>query len=340
MRQGKNPAKETARTSNDIYHRVVVPIYIPNTTEDYFKEALDVLTLSLESLLRTVHKNTRITLINNGCCLEVVTYLKELFVSDNAVDQLLHFQTNLGKVNALRAGALGNAEAFFTITDADVLFKNDWQSAVENVFNAFPQAGMVSPVPVSNMFKHKAASSTFGYGLLKNIIKFKKVIDPDGLKKFEQSVGANLFKGKRLEQFLCLENKKGAAVISCGHFVATLRAEVFFEGPNEPSSLLIDSKEDFKYIDKPNNEMGYLRLATLNNYAYHMGNRVAPWMKDILLHLHQEEADGAFKNNLPKATKRSSWKVSFYKTLHRLFLIRTPIRKRYFRKLGMKDSSY
>ncbi|OAB75741.1 glycosyltransferase family A protein [Cochleicola gelatinilyticus] len=340
MRIGKNPAKEHTTSTAQSYHRVVVPVYIPNLEEAYFKEGLLILRYCLESLLKTVHHKTRISIFNNASCEEVSDYLKELFATHTAIDQLVHSKTNIGKINAIHACVRGQSEALITITDADVLFLNNWQQGVEKVFHDFPQAGMVSPVPVSNIYKHKAASSTFGYGFSKGMVSFENVPDPDALVKFQESVGANLFEGSRLKKFLCLKNKNGAAVLSCGHFVATLRSEVFQHAPKASAKDLISKKTDFEYIDKPNNELGYLRLATLQNYAYHLGNASEPWMHDIFSKISTNTTPPFFAEKPSEAIIKSSLMVQCYKLLHTFILQKAPIRKLYFRWKGMKDPTY
>ena len=78
MRKGTNPEKKDNLLDIDQYHRVIIPVYIPNLTEDYFKEALVILKLCTQSLLKTIHSKTKISIIDNGCCTEVSDYLKSL----------------------------------------------------------------------------------------------------------------------------------------------------------------------------------------------------------------------------------------------------------------------
>jgi len=340
LRIGKNPAKEENKILADSYHRVVVPVYIPNLEEEYFKHGLTILRYCLESLLKTIHSKTRISIFNNGSCKEVSTYLEELLNANDRIDQLILSKKNIGKINAIHSCVRGHSESLITITDADVLFLNDWQQGVEEVFQNFPQAGMVSPVPVSNIYKHDAASSTFGYGFSKNLITFEDIPDKDGLLRFQESVGAELFTASRLQKFLCLKNSKGVAVLSCGHFVATLRTEVFQNAPSQEASDLISKETDYKYIDEPNNELGFLRLATINNYAFHLGNSPQLWMEKTFNEIKANNSEPFFIGELPNASKKSSFIVSWYKLLHKLILQKASIRKRYFRSKGMKDPNY
>ena len=143
-----------------------------------------------------------------------------------------------------------------------------------------------------------------------------------------------------MEKFLCLKNKKGSAVVSCGHFVATIRAEVFQNAPQPTATDLISKETDFNYIDKPNNDLGYLRLATLDNYAYHLGNSPESWMEETFNKIESKNVDAFFETAVPKAIKKSKFTIGWYRLLQKIFLDRGPIRRFYFRRKGMKDASY
>ena len=52
MRIGQNPEKSDTELKTDIIHRIVIPVYIPNLTESYFRDGLDILKLCIVSLLK------------------------------------------------------------------------------------------------------------------------------------------------------------------------------------------------------------------------------------------------------------------------------------------------
>jgi len=185
MRVGINPEKENKNLTIEAYHRVIIPVYIPNLNEDYFKDGLQILKYNIESLLATIHSKTRISIVNNNCCNEVTAYLKKKYVENFCIDQLLNSKINLGKVNAINAVVKGNLEPLITITDADVLFVQGWQQEVEKVFLEFPNAGMVSPVPSSIGYRGEFLNSTYFYGFLKGILYFKEVKNPDLWKELD-----------------------------------------------------------------------------------------------------------------------------------------------------------
>lgn len=294
MRIGVNPEKGNKDIHIENYHRIIVPVYIPHF-EGYFEDSFEVFKLCIQSLLKTVHKKTRITIYNNNCHPLVKGFIDEQFEKNILIDQVFHSKENLGKINAILAASKGNLEPLITITDADVLFEKGWQSAVEEVFVNFPEAGMVSPVPSSKALSN-CTSSTLFYGFFKGKLKFEDVVNPQAMHKFDLSLGNKelLYKPIHLEKYLVLKSRKksGAAVVGCGHFVATLKRAVFDLGTSEPAYIKIVGGVEAKFIDKPNDDLGYLRLATKENYAFHMGNKLENWMFDIVSNLKQETSEG------------------------------------------------
>ena len=171
MRIGSNPEIKNKDIKINAYHRVIIPVYIPNF-EGYFSDLLEVFKLCLESLLKTVHNETRITIFNNNSHQLVKEYIDSKYSESNIIDQVFHSKENLGKVNAILASSQGNLEPLITITDADVLFKKGWQKAVEEVYIGFPEAGMVSPVP-SPLAYNNLTANNWTYALLKGKLFFE-----------------------------------------------------------------------------------------------------------------------------------------------------------------------
>ena len=337
MRIGTNPEKDSNPLQIDNYHRVIVPVYIPNF-EGYFKDAFSVFKLCIESLLLTVHSKTRITIYNNQCHPDVKHFIDELYNQSALIDQVFHSKENLGKINAILAAAKGNLEPLITITDADVFFKLGWQENVEQLFVAFPHAGMISPVPVSKTYKTYTANNWM-YGFYNGKIFFDKIINPDALKKFYDSLGnANgIFKPIHLEKYLILKNKKNnaEAVMGCGHFVATLRREVLDKGNAEPAFFKIQNGVEGKFIDKPNEDLGFLRIATKENYAYHMGNTTEEWMYEEFKLLPKSK-DDVFLTHLPKAQHLSKLSTKIGKFVVRV-LDKKSIRVKVLSYLGLQS---
>ena len=334
MRIGINPEKHNNQLSIEHYHRVVIPVYIPNLEDNYFKDALVILKLCFSSLLATIHNKTKISIINNGSCNAVSAYLDELYRNNDSIDQLLYSKINLGKVNALYSVIKSNLEPLITISDADVMFLPNWQEAVEKIFINFPEAGMISPVPSSLAYRSKFINSTVYYGIIKGKIRFERVVSQEGLIKFEKSIGRKMYDDIHLEKYLTISNVKSTAVIGCGHFVATLRSEVFKSSPPEVSAHKIVGGSENLYFDIPNDKAGFLRLATKDNYAYHLGNIFEPWMKDKINHILKQSKSKSLDIELPKGKPISKVQYNLGKLLY--ILLFKKFKSLYFRLKGVK----
>jgi len=333
MRVGTNPEKENHALQVDIYHRVIIPVYIPNF-EGYFKDGLEVFKLCIQSLLITIHPKTRVTIYNNASHETVKNYINDLYEKETLIDQVFHSKTNVGKINAILAASKGCLEPLITISDADVFFKNDWQPSVEQQFIDFPNAGMVSPVPSSTAFKSFVDVNWY-YGFFKGKIRFENVRDKEGLIKFDESLGnpQPLYNPIHLEKYLVLSNKKGKAVMGCGHFVATLRREVFDKGSNSPAFNKIIGGVENKFIDLPNENLGFLRLATVENYAYHLGNTIEEWMFDEFDKLIKKDIP-MIQNAFPLKKENTQLKLKIGKII-RVLLLNKFVNIFYFIRLGL-----
>ena len=334
MRIGINPEKENNQLSLESYHRVVIPVYIPNLEEDYFKDGLKIFELCVKSLLHTIHSKTRISLIDNGCCKIVQDYLKELYDSYNEIDQLLNSKINLGKVNAIYSAVKSNLEPLITISDADVMFLPNWQNNVEGVLRDFPESGMVSPVPSSLGYRSKFINSTIYYGVFKGKIDFDNVVNPEGLKKFQESIGREMYDTIHLEKYITVSNSKSTAVVGCGHFVATLRADIFKTAPSEVCQHKIVGGSENAYFDIPNDEAGFLRLATKDNYAYHLGNVLEPWMDQKMQEILNKPKNEILLEKFPNGKPVSKFQYQIGK-LFRILLFKR-FKTQYFRLKGVK----
>jgi hypothetical protein len=284
LRVGSNPGKKRRVEGADWYHRIVIPVHIPSIADEYFMESLEILKISLSSLIATIHSQTRISLVSDASCGEVIEFLAQFGDGCSMLDQLLISKTNIGKVNALNSAIKSNNEELFTLADADTLFLPGWQSAVENIFVEFESAGIVSPVPIagSSMALSENASSTIFGGLIKRRIGRETIKDKNALSRYWESIGPNHFKEAEKEEVLVLRGDSINAAVGSGHFAITVRSEVFENSPNRPSGSFALGSAEGEYFDRPNNDSGFFRLSTTSNHAFHMGNRLEEWMKDEL----------------------------------------------------------
>ena len=331
MRIGSNPEKDK-QIEQKGYHRIIIPVYIPNL-EAYFEKGLEFTKLCLESLFKTTHTKSVITIVNNGSCQEITNYLQELYALGK-VDQLIHNKNNVGKIDAVIPIARSASEELITIGDGDVLFKDGWIQAVEEVFVNFPEAGMVAPVPNPTFYRVHSENTLFD-AFFKGKLRFQSICDKGDLLRFAESIDAvdTMYKKKsRLNSQLTVNRKEFSALVGCGHFVSTLRREVFDYAPAKPSRLAYAAKADKDYIDIPNDKAGLWRLATAENYAYHMGNTPQRWIYD---EFDKIKGDISETKDIPASTK---WNINLTvkSAFNRLWLNKFT-RPFFFKRMGLKE---
>lgn len=285
MRVGFNPHKDQPQEQSAYLHQVVVPVYIPNQ-EGYFTESFKIFQLCLESMFSTIHPKTFITIVNNGSGNFVKEYLDEL-LQLGKIQELIHTQ-NIGKLNAILKGLVGNDIELVTISDADVLFLPDWQKETVKVFSQVPKAGVVGIVPQFKMHETNCGTVLFDAFFNKKL-KFIPVKNRSALIRFYDSIGWDRnYNQDYLKYNLGLEiNADLKVLVGSGHFVATYKKDMFQEITAYLNYKLGGTSEG--YLDKAPLKKGYWRLTTYDNYAYHMGNTLEDWMKIEGLYKNKNE---------------------------------------------------
>ncbi|WP_281637404.1 glycosyltransferase family A protein [Flavobacterium marginilacus] len=324
MRVGINPNKDKHQEPNDFFHQVVIPVYIPNH-EGYFRDSFKILKYCLESLFKTCHPKTYLVIVNNGSSIEVINYLDDLY-KEGKIQELIHTSA-IGKLNAILKGIAGHNFDLITISDADVLFLNDWQKETYDVFENFRKTGVVSPVPSSKMLKQFTENIYFD-NIFSKKLKFTETKDKLGLQMFAESIGnIGLYKDIHLNKNLTITNNNVNAVIGAGHFIATYRGECFDGIKKRFSSYSLGGDSEKTLLDKPAQDKGYWRLSTAGNYAYHMGNTFEDWMLEAFSAIKENKTEINIPNYLTKNSNtylrylaKFFFKVITRKVIWQLFL--------------------
>ena len=284
MRIGYNPHKDQVLEKSEFIHQVVMPVYIPNQ-DGYFKDSLSILKLSLESLFKTTHNKTFFSIVNNGSCKTVTTYLDDLY-KKGAIQELIQ-TTNIGKLNAVLKGLSGNNIELVTITDADVLFASGWQLETAKVFKTYPKAGVVGIVPQFNMFKSYSGNVIYD-NLLNSKLKFLPIKSPKALALFYKSIGWDETYNKDFLKYgLGIENKEVNVLLGSGHFVATYKKQQFDTLKSYLGYKLGGNSEG--YLDSAALKFDYWRVTTQENYAFHMGNVLEDWMHEVTINKYNKD---------------------------------------------------
>lgn len=278
MRIGDNESRDKRVAAVKVQHRVIIPLYIPHET-DYYEDAFPIFKMCVQSIKAGAVDKVPITVIANGCSHEIHEKLLAL-VPLGLIDELFVETEQLGKINSIRKAIQASEEHFLTITDGDVLFLNDWDRAVCEVFTAFPQATAVAPVPIHKTFNQYVTNIWFDY-LFSKDIAFAKAKNPQALEQFVKSIGWPHLNDSQKLEILTLKAANGIeAVVGCSHFCTTYRKEVFKFAPQEPTQFTLSGDSEKRYLDLPTIQANGYRLSTATNHAYHLGNVLEPWMEE------------------------------------------------------------
>ena len=278
MRQGENKVRDKKLELEPCAHRVIIPLYIPNE-KDYYKDAYAIFKMCLLSLTKTATSPLKISVVSNGSCDTVNKKLVDL-TTEGYINELIIETEAIGKINSILKALRTANERLITITDGDVLFLNHWEQEVVNTFKAFPKAGMVSPVPIFRTHL-RLTSTIWRRCLFSKRLQFRPVKNPEAMTRFANSIGWPWLDEKFKDVIVTLKAKNGTiAVIGNSHFVGTYKREVFKNLPTENSIYKLGGDSEHLYTDIPILKSGGFRLATYDNYAYHLGNKLEPWMTE------------------------------------------------------------
>lgn len=285
MRKGKNPYKAKNKLIARYKHRVIIPFFIPNIKEEFYKGTIKTFELCLESLFNTINlKETAVTLINNNSCKEA-NAIAALYLKKGLITNYIINKENQGKVNPFLDIVKSCKEPIITLSDCDVLFYKGWENAVFNAFNKVQKAGCVSPVPAPHLSLNHVNVKTITSLFFKNKVKFGSVVKKDDFLNLFLSFGKNkkeILKNKFLKKQFFFKNRNDKYIIGATHYIASYRKEVFenkyFKKLNIPE-VFYEGIEYFN-IDCMIDRLGYYRISTIKPNAYHLGNTIPEFIKE------------------------------------------------------------
>ncbi|MEI6864477.1 glycosyltransferase family A protein [Flavicella sp.] len=307
MRIGVNPEKNKNSQIQYKKHRIIIPVYIPESDDAYFMNLLAVFKVSMNSLLNTIDiNNTLITVINNNCKKEVTKYVNSL-LSEGLIDKHVIYKENYGKVFTILSEARASYEDFITIADADVFYFNEWENKVFEVFRNFEKAGVVAPLPSPHAALYNNVSL---FGCLWGRPKMKNVVDSDSFKLFEEGTNnSKIFQDRKYnwkEKQYYLEHNSIKTCVGSGHFIATYR-NIFKQIAILKPKYVFKQADENKHLDQPFDLLGLCRLSTLTTNAYHLGNTIPNWVKNYVF--NNEKVRIPISNN----KKIKNFNIYFFK---------------------------
>ena len=274
MRVGHNPARFVEKVDQPAEITVTVVNCIPFLS-GYYEQSLDVLKLVVDSLHATREEAHPydVMIFDNHSCAEVRGYLKEAS-EQGKIQYLIFSDTNIGKIGAwnfMFGAAQGKYVAF---SDGDILFRPGWLQASLELFENFPNVGMVTARPYRASEKYSTATFDWAHKQGDRVLEEGGFLDWETVWEHGRSIGVSEEQARSdfpngVDYRLTYHGK--IAYIGASHFQFMTRRDLL------KSVIPIPSEQPMRgerALDIAFDEMKYLRLNTEKAFVMHMGNRL------------------------------------------------------------------
>ncbi len=159
MRIGQNPAKFVNSVPEPARVTAAIITYIPFLS-GYYVGMLDVLQACLGSLWTNTEMACDLLVFDNASCPQVRDWLSQMQQAGK-IQYLVLAQQNMGKAaawNFIFGAAPGEIIAY---ADADIYFEPGWLTALVEVLDALPNAGMVTGMPMWSPAQFSTATTAW-----------------------------------------------------------------------------------------------------------------------------------------------------------------------------------
>jgi glycosyltransferase involved in cell wall biosynthesis len=160
MRIGQNPAKYLKEVTQPARVTTAVLNYIPFLS-GFYAEALDVLTVCLESARRDPGAEMDLLVFDNGSCEEARQWLLDEHQAGR-IQYLVLSEKNLGKGGAWNVILGGAPGEIISYADSDVLFSPGWLARSLQLLETYPNVGMVTARPFRTREDYYSATLAWG----------------------------------------------------------------------------------------------------------------------------------------------------------------------------------
>jgi hypothetical protein len=275
MRIGQNPAKSINAVAQPKKVTVTMVTHVP-FVGGYHQESLDILEASLTSLSEHTQHPYDLMVFDNASGREVREYLLDA-QAHGRIQYLLLSEQNVGKAgawNVLFGAAQGEYVAY---ADSDVYFYPGWLSALMQVMEVFPKAGMITGMPLLN--PEEFSSSTLRWAGLHPEFKLERghLLPWDDFWRHAGTLGGDQEKARAFydrHESICLYANDHKYYVGAGHFQFLAPRKVLQQVLPIPSNRPMG---EVRQLDIAIDESGYLRLSTSEWWVEHIGNSLRGW---------------------------------------------------------------
>ncbi|PJH76504.1 MAG: hypothetical protein CO064_00885, partial [Anaerolineae bacterium CG_4_9_14_0_8_um_filter_58_9] len=187
MRVGQNPAKQITTVAQPADVTVTVVNFIP-FIGGFYEQSAEVLKYCLQSIWENTDQPFDLMVFDNHSCRQVQELLLDLYEQEK-IQYLVLSERNIGKIGAwnfMFGAAQGKYIAF---TDNDIYFQKGWLSSSMELFEAFPNVGMVTGRPLRTPEVFSSSTLEWGRKQPDGVLEEGKFIDWDTLWEHAISTG-------------------------------------------------------------------------------------------------------------------------------------------------------
>lgn len=280
MRVGQNPIKTVESIAPPAKVTVVVVSYIPFLS-GYYQHSLEVLRLCLSSLQANTAGEYDLMVFDNGSCAEV----REFLLAEQASKRIQYLtlsERNLGKPAAWNSALLAAPGEFVAYADSDVYFHTGWLQASIAALDAFPQAGMVTAMPM--LIPEKYSTHTIEWAERQADLQVQRgaLLPWDDFWRHARSLGDSEDKAREFYEAnpaIRVTRDSQAYFVGAAHFQFTARKSALKQVLPIPADRPMGR---VRLLDEAMNAAGYLRFCTAEWYVQHLGNAV-PVAEDLVI---------------------------------------------------------
>ena len=272
MRVGHNPARFVEKVPQPAEITVTVVNCIPFLS-GYYEQSLEVLKKLVESLntTREAEHPYDVMVFDNRSCAEVRAYLQEVY-EQGKIQYLVFSDTNIGKIGAWNF-MFGAAQGKYVVfADGDIGFRPGWLKASLELFEAFPNVGMVTARPLRSPMEYSSATLEWAHRQAPGVYEEGQFLDWDPFWEHARSTGYSEEKARMefpngRDHRLTYQGKM--AFVGATHFQFMAPGALLKQIMPLPSEQPMRGE---RALDVAVNHLGYLRLLTDEPLVWHMGN--------------------------------------------------------------------
>ncbi len=271
MRTGTNPVKvKQPSLSPPKPVTVVVITYIPYLS-GYFQYSLEILSLVLNSIWENTKEAFDLLVFDNGSCSEVREYLISQN-ENNKIQYLILSDQNVGIPGAWNVSFKAAPGKYVAFADYDIYFFPGWLKAHLEIFENFPNVGMVTGTPIRPPIEYSA--QTLEWAEKHKDVDIKRGI----LQSWEdywthtESLGMSEEESRetyRTGEDILLTYKENSVYIGAGHFQFVALKDVLEKVLPLPNTIAMGNE---RLLDQRVNDLGLLRLSLTRRFVQHLGN--------------------------------------------------------------------